>query len=267
MRASTTITTALALIASGIAAPAAAAADPYEPNDEFGQDHAIVADRQYDADLPSLSDKDWFGFTAATSTTATVTVTVTSAAPCDSPTVLNVSLKEGSSAFGGDSAELAPGQTATLSAPVTAGADEHLSFETNCGGEVRYSFKLGPAGVAAEKRATPDSTATPNPAAGAKATRRLSHGLYHCFSQSQGQTGIRYDDPFLRYRLKARGRWIDETFAKRKLRARYRYRRGTLTLFTAKGNRLGTYRTYKDSDGQFFSEKGAKDPLICRKRT
>lgn len=264
----TTLTAAFAAIALAVAAPAAAA-DPYEPNNQFGQDHPIVGDRQYDADLAGLSDQDWFGFTAAKSTTVTVTVTVTSAAPCDSSIVLRVSLKEGSSAFGGDSAQLEPGQTATLSAPVTAGLDEHLSFETDCGGEVRYTFKLGPADVAAGASAPNEPTGetdTPAPAARAKATRRLARGLYHCFSQSQGQTGIRYDDPFLRYRLKARGRWIDETFAKRKLRARYRYRRGKLTLFTAKGNRLGTYKTYKDSAGHFFEERGSKDPLICRKR-
>lgn len=264
-----TITAALAAIALGVAAPAAAAADPYEPNDEFGKDHPIVADKQYDADLPSGSDQDWFGFTAAKSTTATVTVTVTSAAPCDSSIVMSVSLREGSSAFGGDSATLEPGQSATLSIPVTPGGDEHLHFQTECS-EVRYTFKLGPSDVVRSQSTQPgDSTApgeSTKPAAGAKATRRLSPGLYHCFTQSQGQTGIRYDDPFLRYRLKAGGRWIDETFPKRKLRARYRYRRGNLTLFTAKGNRLGAYRTYRDSGGHFFEERGSKDPLICRKR-
>ncbi len=109
--------------------------------------------------------------------------------------------------------------------------------------------------------------AVPAPASAAdKATKRLSYGLYHCFSQSQGQTGMSAYDVIPAYRLKARGRWVDETFATRKLKGRYRYKRGKLTLFTAKGNKLGTYRTRKDDEGHYFIEQGSDDPLICRKR-
>ncbi len=99
-----------------------------------------------------------------------------------------------------------------------------------------------------------------------KATKKLSPGMYHCFSQSQGQAGISAYDVIPAYRLKARGRWVDETFATRKLKGRYRYRAGKLTLFTAKGNKLGTYRTRKDDEGHYFIEQGSDDPLICRKR-
>lgn len=109
--------------------------------------------------------------------------------------------------------------------------------------------------------------AVPAPASAAdKATKRLSYGLYHCFSQSQNQTGMSAYDVIPAYRLKARGRWVDETFATRKLKGRYRYKRGKLTLFTAKGNKLGTYRTRKDGEGHYFIEQGSDDPLMCRKR-
>ena len=109
--------------------------------------------------------------------------------------------------------------------------------------------------------------ALPAPALAAdKATKKLSFGLYHCFSQSQGQTGMSAYDVIPAYRLKARGRWVDETFTTRKLKGRYRYRSGKLTLFSAKGSKLGTYRTRKDAEGHYFIEQGADDPLICRKR-
>jgi len=112
------------------------------------------------------------------------------------------------------------------------------------------------------------AVALPAPAAAAdKATKKLSYGLYHCFSQSQGQTGISAYDVIPAYRLKAKSRWVDETFATRKLKGRYRYRAGKLTLLTAKGNKLGTYRTRKDASGHYFVEQGSDDPLICRKRS
>ena len=100
-----------------------------------------------------------------------------------------------------------------------------------------------------------------------KPTKKLSLGLYHCFSQSQGQTGISAYDVIPAYRIKGGGRWVDETFASRKLKGRYRYRAGKLTLRTAKGSKLGTYRTRKDAEGHYFIEQGTDDPLICRKRS
>lgn len=115
--------------------------------------------------------------------------------------------------------------------------------------------------------ATFAAAALPAPATAAdKATKKVSLGLYHCFSQSQGQTGISPYDVIPAYRLRARGRWVDETFATRKLRGRYRYRKGRLTLVSAAGSKLGTYRTRKDAEGHYFIEQGADDPLICRKR-
>lgn len=111
------------------------------------------------------------------------------------------------------------------------------------------------------------AAALPMPAFAAdRATKTLSTGLYHCFSQSQGQTGISAYDVIPAYRLKAGGRWVDETFATRKLKGRYRYRAGRLTLLTAKRKKLGTYRTRKDAEGHYFIEQGSDDPLICRKR-
>ena len=99
-----------------------------------------------------------------------------------------------------------------------------------------------------------------------KRTTKLSYGLYHCFSQSQGQTGMSAYDVIPAYRLRSGGRWVDETFATRKLKGKYRYRKGKLTLVTAAGNKLGTYRTRKDAEGHYFIEQGSDDPLICRKR-
>lgn len=245
----------IALIATALVALLAgtALADPFEPNESsIDPKTPLKAGVRYVATVDNPGDDDWYMVEGSGPVSVTVEVT-SDACPDDYP-ALSFHYGEFYDAFGGESAELQNGQSATRTMTLQADESYRLHFMTFSGDacpstKVGYAFTLkGNTGAA--------------PSGPTRLFRRPALRRYACLHQSQGYTG--FGEPAFRIQLKANGVWIDRTH-KRLKRARWTYRRGITTLFTTKGTRLYRFTHWRDSKGRYLVQHPrGTDPLICR---
>ncbi|HEX8120966.1 MAG TPA: hypothetical protein VF549_06845 [Solirubrobacteraceae bacterium] len=256
----------LAAVATALCAFAAPAlADPEEPNERITDPKtALEPGKEYTGAVENLGDDDYYRVLGSGSVTVTATV-VSDACPDDTP-ALHVELRSYDSAFGSSSKDLQTNETGEVTLTLESGKEYRLLFNTFSGRDINacpntrvdYRFTLRGG------QAAPPEQSDPAPADTAPKRIMSKPRLrgYACLHQSQGATG--FGDPAFRFTLKARGRWVDRTFA-RPVTARWKFRKGITTLYSKKGRRLYRFAQFEDEKGRYLFERpGGNDLLICR---
>lgn len=260
------VVVALAGALLGTSAPGALANDQYEPNDNFAQPGTqIVGGQRYDAMIDGLGDDDYFVLTG--SGQATVSVTVTSDSCPDSAYALSISFRDYDTAFSSKQVDTQIEREGSTQFDVTLekGHEYRLGFRSNstnhsdppCNGptKVDYNFTVTGA-VGSGGTNTGPKTLKSKPA----------YRDRTCHRRSTAFTG---GGPALIFKLKKNGTWVDYGFGK-KTTAKWKWKKGKLTLYTKKGKKLYSFAHMQDGDAKgekYLLEKPEPkngDTLTCR---
>ena len=275
------MTTVLAI--GAIAAPSAMANDAYEPNDSVYDAAGPVAGGQnYAAVLPSAGDSDAFSL-RSTGGRITVDVTVTRDGCPDTEDAVSYSVWEkeadgdwrprteygrvasvGSASQGFD---LAAGDYALLfSSPLnddTSCTDRSVDYNFTVTGAIGGAPSGGGTGGGDTGGGDTGGGAT-SPTAPRRLKSRPAFRKYACLRRSNAYTG--FAEPPFKFTLKRGGVWIDRSF-KRPIKARWKWRKQKLTLYSRGGKRLHTFAHFRDSSGKYLRQHPVprnNNPLICR---
>ena len=263
----TTVLLLLALLA--VAAPAAHAA---EPDNSYDTATPMTGATDYDGDLSSMGDEDWFAFTAGMTGKAQVTLTMT-ANTCSSTSmfvrIMDSSFSQREVLYGGT------GTPTTVDLDVVTNGRYYLQAGGGCTGTT-YRVRLDPAGAA--KTAAPAAEETPAAAPEAEqqpveptkpstaAKKRLKKpplGLYNCLRRSQAYTG-NVSIP-LRWQLQAGGRLRDITLGEAQAKGgRWTAKNRVVRVYAETGSLLGKFSVWRDTSGPYLLETKGGDPLVCR---
>ena len=238
-----------------VAAPALA--DPEEPNEKITDPKtALESGREYTGFVENLGDDDYYRVLGSGPVTVTATV-VTDGCPDDTP-ALHVELTSYDDSFNNEAKDLQTNETGSVTLTMEAGKEYRLLLNTFSGRDITacqntrvdYKFTL---------RGTQGGAAPSGPK---RLRTKPALRNYACLHASQGVTG--FGDPTFRFTLRSRGRWIDRSFAQ-PIKAKWRFRKGITTLYSAKGRRLYRFAHFKDANGRYLVEHPrGSDPLICR---